>query len=298
MTENVIAQRRNNGKAKARSAASKALSYAFLILTAVVVLFPFYIALVTSFKTRVEAMNVEFTWWPKEFSLHGYKDVLTYKGSNAITIPLIVLGFLNTLWMVVPRSLISTVLAGMAAYAYAKLRFRAKNGMFGFLIATMMIPGVITLIPSYLMFYWLGWLTTPLPVILPPLLGGASCVFFMRQYYLGMPGEMVEAACLDGLGYFGIYFKIMFPIGMPAFWAQLVLALIGGYNEYLGPLLYLKNTNLYTLQLMLTQFSSSRSTDSAAVMASAMVALIPTVLVFVFAQKQFISGIVASGLKM
>ena len=85
---------------------------------------------------------------------------------------------------------------------------------------------------------------------------------------------------------------------MPAFWAQLVLALIGGYNEYLGPLLYLKNTNLYTLQLMLTQFSSSRSTDSAAVMASAMVALIPTVLVFVFAQKQFISGIVASGLKM
>lgn len=166
MTENVIAQRRNNGKAKARSAASKALSYAFLILTAVVVLFPFYIALVTSFKTRVEAMNVEFTWWPKEFSLHGYKDVLTYKGSNAITIPLIVLGFLNTLWMVVPRSLISTVLAGMAAYAYAKLRFRAKNGMFGFLIATMMIPGVITLIPSYLMFYWLGWLTTPLPVIL------------------------------------------------------------------------------------------------------------------------------------
>lgn len=113
----------------------------------------------------------------------------------------------------------------------------------------------------------------------------------MRQYYMSVPGDMTEAAAIDGLGYFGIYFRIMLPIGMPAFWAQFVLAFVGGYNEYLGPMLYLKNAQLLTLQLALSQFSSSRMyTDPGAVMSAAIVALVPTVLLFIGAQKQFISG--------
>lgn len=298
MTDTKIAAK-SNKLARGKKIAKKGGCYFFLAACAFIVLFPFYVAVVTSFKFPAEANNLDFTWWPTEFTFNGYKDVFTYRGGNTVEGPLILLGFLNTVWMILPRSLISTVLAGMAGYAYAKLRFRAKNGMFGFLMATMMVPGVITLIPSYLLFYHLGWLNTPLPVILPPLLGGTASVFFLRQYYMGVPSDMMDAASVDGLGYFGIYFRIMFPIAMPAFWAQFVLAFVGGYNEYLGPMLYLKNASLLALQLALQQFSSSRQyTDPSAVMAAALCALVPTVALFIAAQKQFISGIVTSGLKL
>ena len=168
MTERkILRQNRENSRAKLERAAKKTGCYLFLFLCCFIVLFPFYIAAVTALKPPAEANSLDFTWWPESPTLNGFKDVFTYKGGNTVSVPLLLLGFVNTMWMVLPRSLISTVLAGMAAYAYAKLRFRAKNAMFGFLLTTMMVPGVITLIPSYLLFYRLGWLNTPLPVILP-----------------------------------------------------------------------------------------------------------------------------------
>ena len=180
MTERkILRQNRENSRAKLERAAKKTGCYLFLFLCCFIVLFPFYIAAVTALKPPAEANSLDFTWWPESPTLNGFKDVFTYKGGNTVSVPLLLLGFVNTMWMVLPRSLISTVLAGMAAYAYAKLRFRAKNAMFGFLLTTMMVPGVITLIPSYLLFYRLGWLNTPLPVILPGLLGGTASVFFM-----------------------------------------------------------------------------------------------------------------------
>ena len=288
-----------NRVAKIKVCAIRILSYAALCLCALIVLFPLYIALITSFKPQAEANNLDFTWWPKEFTLSNYSDVFTYTGGNTVSAPLIIVGFLNTMWMILPRSFVGTVVAGMAGYAFANLRFRIKGPAFGFLMTTMMVPGVITLIPSYLLFYNLGWVQTPLPIILPGMFGGVTAVFFMRQYYLGVPSDMMEAASIDGLGYFGIYFRIMFPMAMPAFWAQFVLAFVTGYNEYLGPLLYLKNASLITLQLALQQFSSSRAaTSPGAVMAAVIVALVPTVALFIGAQKYFISGIVTSGVKM
>lgn len=273
--------------------------YLILTVCALGVLFPLYIALVTSFKTQAEANSLDFTWWPKQFTFGNYGDVFTYTGGNTVSAPLILVGFLNTMWMILPRTVVGTVAAGMAGFAYAKMRFRVKGSMFGFLMATMMVPGVITLIPSYLIFYGMNWVNTPLPIIIPGLFGGVSAVFFMRQFYMGVPSDMMEAASIDGLGYFGIYFKIMFPIAMPAFWAQFVLAFVTGYNEYLGPMLYLKDASLLTLQLALQQFSSSRSAVSpGSVMAAVVVALIPTVALFIGAQKYFISGIVTSGVKM
>ena len=291
-------------KAENRSAAvikytKRVLVYAFLGLCALAILFPFYIAVITSFKPFTEANNVEFTWWPKHFTLHGYADVFTYTGGTTVNSPLVLLGFFNTLWMVLPRTIVGTLVSGMAAFAYAKLNFRVKKISFNLLLLTMMVPGVIMLIPSYMLYYWYGWLNTPLPVIIPSLLGGTSAIFFIRQYYLGVPNDMMEAAQLDGLGYFGTYFYIMLPIAMPAFWAQFIIGFISGYNEYLGPMLYLKEASLLTLQLALQQFSSSRgNTDPGAVMSAALVALVPTITLFVIAQKQFISGIVTSGLKL
>lgn len=288
-----------NRRAKIQRYAMRVIVYAILIVCALGVLFPLYIALITSFKTQAEANSLDFTWWPQKFTAGNYADVFTYTGGNTVTAPLIIVGFLNTLWMILPRALVGTVVAGMAGFSYAKLRFRAKSPMFGFLMTTMMIPGIITLIPSYLIFYYMHWVNTPLPIVIPGLFGGVTAVFFMRQYYMGVPSDMMEAASIDGLGYFGIYFRIMFPIAMPAFWAQFVLAFVTGYNEYLGPMLYLKDAHLLTLQLALQQFSSSRlATSPGAVMAAVIVALVPTVALFIGAQKYFISGIVTSGVKL
>ena len=288
-----------NKNAKIKKALGKLFVYAFITFACLIVLFPFYIAIITSFKKPVEADSLTFTWWPKDFTWAGYKDVLTYKDSSRDAIPPILRGFINTLWMVLPRTFISTLLSGMAGFAYAKLDFKFKKGMFASLLSTMMIPGVITLIPSYLLFYELRWINTPLPIILPALLGTTGAVFFMRQYYLSVPSDMMEAASIDGLGYFGIYFKIMFPIGMPAFWAQFVLAFVAGYNEYLGPMLYLKKPDIYTLQIALQTYASSRqSSNPGGVQASAIIALIPTLALFFLAQKQFVSGIVTSGMKI
>ena len=288
-----------NKSAKVKKALGKAFVYAFIGFACLIVLFPFYIAVITSFKKPFEADSLDFSWWPNEFTWQGYKDVLTYKDSHRDVIPPILRGFLNTLWMVLPRTFVSTLLSGMAGFAYAKLDFKFKNGMFACLLSTMMIPGVITLIPSYLLFYELGWINTPFPIILPALLGTTGAVFFMRQYYLSVPSDMMEAASIDGLGYFGIYFKIMFPIAMPAFWAQFVLGFVGGYNEYLGPMLYLKKPEIYTLQIALQTYASSRqSSNPGGVQASAIIALIPTLVLFFLAQKQFVSGIVTSGMKI
>ena len=299
MTDVKMDKKRANQAAKIKKYIAGGAVYFFLALMAFIVLFPFWIALVTSFKLPAESLSLDFTWWPETFTLNGYIDVFTYVGGNTVQTPLIILGFINTMWMYLPRAVIATVLAGMAGFAYAKLRFRAKNAMFGFLMATMMLPGVITLVPSYLLFYYYDWLNTPLPVIMPGLLGGVSAVFFLKQYYVGVPSDMMDAASVDGLGFFGIYFRIMLPIAMPAFWAQFVLAFVTGYNEYLGPMLYLKSASLLTLQLALQQFASSRQySDPGAVMAGTLIAIVPTVALFVFAQRYFISGIVTSGLKL
>lgn len=299
MTDVKMDKKRANQAAKIKKYIASGAVYFFLALMAFIVLFPFWIALVTSFKLPAESLSLDFTWWPEAFTLNGYIDVFTYVGGNTVQTPLIILGFINTMWMYLPRAVIATVLAGMAGFAYAKLRFRAKNAMFGFLMATMMLPGVITLVPSYLLFYYYDWLNTPLPVIMPGLLGGVSAVFFLKQYYAGVPSDMMDAASVDGLGFFGIYFRIMLPIAMPAFWAQFVLAFVTGYNEYLGPMLYLKSASLLTLQLALQQFASSRQySDPGAVMAGTLIAIVPTVALFVFAQRYFISGIVTSGLKL
>lgn len=274
------------------------LSYAILIFSVILVLAPLYIVLITSLKSRIEAMSADFTWWPKNgLDFHGYAEVMTYR-SGSDSIPTIVRGFINTLIVVVPTAVVGTLIASLSAYSFSKINFGAKNVLFGILLATMMIPGTIMLVPSYTIYDKLGWVDTRLPLMLPGMFGGASCVFFMRQFYSGIPDDLIEAAKIDGMSYLTIFFKVMMPLSMPAFFAQLVLSFVGGYNDYMGPLLYLQSPSKYTLQIALSFFQGTYSTDWATVMAGAVVSLVPTVLIYLFAQKYFISGIATSGLKI
>ncbi len=276
--------------------AKKAVTHALLILFLLWILIPFYIVIVTSFKSLEEANSPNFTWFPvKGFSFEGYKRVFESPIANSYTA--ILTGFWNTLWIIIPPTLIGLTTSALAAYAFAKLRFRGKNILFGVLLSTMMIPGIVTLVPSFTIYDVIGWRKTPLPLMIPGMFGAAACVFYLRQFFMGIPTETLEAARIDGLGYLGIFFRMMVPLAVPALIAQGVLGFVGGYNDYFAPLLYLTQPPMQTLQIALTTFVSQYNADWPAIMAGTIVALLPTVAIYIVAQKYFIEGIATSGLK-
>lgn len=285
-------------RTKAKRVTSEVITYAVLIIVALSILLPLYIVFVTSLKGKTEAMDPSFTWWPKEMDLHGYKEVFTYTSGSDDAVPTVIRGFINTLIIALPTSIIGVVVAALAAFAFAKLEYRSKNLLFTVLVGTMMIPGTITLVPSLVIFDKLGWIDTFLPLMVPAFFGGASCVFFLRQFYFTIPNDLMDAAKIDGLGNFGIFFTIMLPLSMPALIAQFVLAFVGSYNAYLGPLMYLHSPENYTLQIALQFFKGTYTTDWAVVMAGAAVSLVPTLLLYLFGQRYFIEGIATSGMKI
>jgi len=273
----------------------KVFVYIFLVLFALWILVPFYIVLVTSVKTTAEVLRPNFTWFPTEgFYFGGYASAFGSVGdSTGMTL---IKGFFNTLWIVLPPTLIGLTTSALAAYAFAKLKFRGKHIIFGVLMATMMIPGMVTFVPSFVIFDNIGWNHTPLPLMIPGMFGAAACVFYLRQFFMGIPSETLEAARLDGVGYFGMFFRMMLPLAVPALIAQGVLGFVGGYNDYLGPILYVKSTEYATLQVVLSQLTSQK-TEQNVQMACTVIALLPTIIIYLVAQRYFIEGIAVSGLK-
>jgi multiple sugar transport system permease protein len=250
--------------------------------------------LISSVKKQEETIG-GFTWWPNlGFSWNGYANVFKKVASSTS----IVEGFFNTLWIIIPPTLIGLFSSSLAAYAYAKLQFRGKKVMYAVLMATMMVPSIVTLVPSYILWDYLGITQTApfIPLMIPGMFGSAACVFFMRQFFCGIPNELIEAAKIDGLGYFGIFIQIVLPLSVPALLSQGILGFVGGYNDYFGPLIYL-TTDYQTLQIALSVFSDRYVGDWPSILAANVVAILPTVLIYIAAQKYFIEGVATSGLK-
>ncbi len=299
MTDNLNYKLNAPQRAKTKRIVGKVLIYLALVIFAIWILAPFSIVIMTSFKTWQEATDPEFSFFPKEFTFQGYKEVFTYTASAGdFQMPIMLRGFINTLIIIIPPTILGLFCSAISAYAFAKLRFKGKNLLFGFLLLTMMIPGTIMLTPSYMIYDMIGWTDTPLPLMIPGMFGAATCVFFMRQFYSGIPTELIEAAKLDGMGYFKIFWKIMVPLSVPALFAQGLLGFIGGYNDYFGPYLYLQDPEWYTLQIALKSFQGSYSSNVPTIMAGSIVALIPTLVIYAVAQNYFIEGIATSGMKL
>lgn len=272
----------------------KTIIYTGLILFSLFVLFPFAIMLISSYKHKEETIG-SFTWWPEMgFTLQGYENAFEKVASSTS----IVEGFFNTLWIIIPPTIIGLLVSTLAAYAFAKLRFRGKKVMFGLLIATMMVPGIATLVPSYIIWDYLGvTVDAPfVPLMIPGMFGAAACVFFMRQAIFAIPDSVIEASRIDGIGPFGCFLKIVLPLVKPALLSQGVLGFVAGYNDYFGPLIYLKS-DYQTLQIAVSVFSDRYSGDWPSILAANVVAIIPTVLIYIFVQKYFIEGITAGGEK-
>ncbi len=284
-----------NNKRK-RFSIGKFLTYFTLTLIAVITILPFLVVISTSFKTSTEAIATEFSLIPKEWSTEGYEIFLTAKDNYGASI--LISGLMNTLQIMILPVFGGTLISSMAAFAYAKLNFKGKEVMFKVLLATMMIPGTIILIPSYILYSYVGWVDTYLPLVLPGLFGSAGTIFFLRQYFSGISSELLEAGKIDGLSYVGCFFRIYAPLAKAPICAQALLAFVGVYNDYMGPKTYLLSAEwLHPLQVVLTRFQRDFSQDFHAIMASTIIVMIPTMVIYLLTQKTFIEGVASGGIK-
>ena len=278
----------------AKSVLITVVRYILLALTAFFVFAPFYIMFATSIMSPYEAQGASFKFWPEEPSLMMYKRVLIEE-SNGYSI---VLGFLNTMLYYGPSSLVGVFVSAMSAFAFAKMKFPGRTVMFSVLIATMTIPNNLGLLTSYLIFDKLHWIGTPLPVMIPRLFGTISVVFFLRQYYMAIPDDLIGCAKIDGAGWFGIFMRIMVPISIPVMAAQFILYFITGYNDYMGPMLYLPNAELATLQLVLAQYEDPYIQNWPLRMAGCLVAMVPMIVLYLASQKFLLKDLqISAGLK-
>lgn len=292
---------KNNSKKRADLIAN-VITHLVLIVFALGIIIPFFMVVIISlYKSNYLATRTPFVWFPKwselDFSAFGrvLNDSTYYVEVTGMS--MVVTGLLNTLKIALPTLVIGMFSSSISAYAFAKMRFPGKSVIFMILLGSMMLPGIIMMVPSYVIYSTVGLTNTYFPLIVPGMFGSAACVFFLRQFFMGLPTELVEAAKIDGMSHFGIYLRIILPLAMPAVLAQTVLGFLAIYNDYLGPLIYLSEERKYTLQLALNMFSTAANSDLPRVMAACIMAMLPTIILYLIAQKYFIQGIALSGLK-
>ena len=282
----------------------RTLVFAVLILYTVFLFFPIFTILLTSFVPSNElATSTDFIWWSDNFTLDAYKTIFAYDSYiDTVGAPGLLLGFFNTMWLTLIPLLMGLMVAGFSAYAFSKVNFPFKEKLFKFSVIIRSIPlgafGVI----SYVFYSAIGWTGENgfLPLLIPGMFGSIGTMFFLRLFFDGIPNSLIEAATLDGAGFFQCFFKIMWPLAKPAFIAQFIFGFVGGYNSYLGPLLYLQNEPKFvTLQLYLSQIRSLFPTAGSENIysAAAILGMLPLVIIYCCMQKYFIEGVTAGGVK-
>ena len=236
-------------------------------------------------------------------NLDAYKTIFAYDSYMDLTgLPGLVLGLFNTLWLTLVPLILGLLVAGLSAYAFSKSDFPFKEKLFKFSVIIRAIPlgafGVI----SYVFYSAIGWTGENgfMPLLIPGMFGGIATMFFLRLYFDGISNSLIEAATLDGAGFFRCFKDVMLPLAKPAFFAQFIFGFVGGYNSYLAPMLYLQNQPKYvTLQLYLSEIRSlfPNAGSENIYCAAAILGMLPLILIYCFLQKYFIEGIATGGVK-
>ena len=262
--------------------------YVLLILIAALMLIPFVWMLSASFKLNKDVFTFPIEWIPSNPRPQNYVDIWT-------RIPL--LTFIgNTAKLTIIVTLLQLFTSSFAAYAFAKLQFKGKNVLFLGYIATIALPWQAYMVPQFMMLRSWGLNNTHLAIILLQAFS-AFGVFLMKQFYEGVPSELCEAARIDGLSEYGIWARIMLPLSKPAISTLIIFTFVSTWNDFLGPLIYLTETELKTIQIGLRMFISQYSAEYGLIMAASVIALIPVLIVFLSLQKYFVQGVASAGLK-
>ncbi len=264
------------------------LIHIVLILGAVTMLVPFYWMLVTSLKTLVESTQVPPTLWPQTFVWTNYSDVWNSLPFAAF--------YVNTFGMIFFRIIGSVFFSAVAAYAFARLEFPGRDVLFGLVLVTMMIPGQLFLIPQYELVAKLGQVDTLFALVMPGLVS-AFGTFLLRQFFLGIPKELEEAAILDGCSRWQIFWKVMLPLARSGLVALGIFTALFAWKDLMWPLIV--NTSLDEMPLAsgLASLQGQYSTNFPQLMAGSVIAIWPMVVLFIIFQKQFIQGVAGTGSK-
>lgn len=264
------------------------ITFVLLTVGAIIMMYPLVWMLFTSLKPFTEVYT---TFFPSVIKFDAYRIIW-------IELPL-VRGFLNSFLTTVPVVLVQVFVSAMAAFAFAKLKFKGKNVLFMALLATMMIPFTVIMIPQVMVFKSLGLLNNIMAVTIPKMFGAVMTVFFLRQFLYGVPDSLLEASKLDGGGYTVTFIKIVLPLIMPALATQCILSFIGNWNDFLGPLLFIREKDWYTLPLIINEYAGNNGLSEfiPKLMAASLVSMVPIIIVFAAFQKKIISSIVFSAVK-
>ncbi len=273
-----------------RSVARNPFLWVLLTLLSIVFLGPLAVMGLTSLKTTGEAQSADPTLLPTEWTTRAY-DVLFNSPDNPV-----LRWFANSLLAAGAHALLVVTTASLAGYALARMDFPGKKLIFAAIISTMFVPGFIFLMPNFLMLDRLGWLDTLLAIVVPGA-AGAFGVFFMRQFFLSLPKEFEESARIDGAGPFQTFRRIIVPNAMPAMVTLLVLSFLANWNDFVWPLYVLFSDSSLTLPIGLSKLQGAYTIDYPVIMAGAVIASLPVLLLYVFVQRYVIEGVASSGVK-
>jgi multiple sugar transport system permease protein len=283
------AVRMNPQRHRVRKVGRQSFSYLILGIGGLVILFPFFWMLSTALKKPADVFRMPPRWLT-EPQFGNFAEALRlvpfyqYTVNTVIVVSLVVFGTLLS--------------CSFTAYGFARLRAPGRDAIFLVLLATIMLPTTVTLVPTYIMFNYLGWINSLSPLIVPAFFGVPFFIFLLRQFYLTIPQELEDAARIDGASYFRIWWSIMLPLSKPALATVAVFTFVATYNDFFGPLIYLTDESKWTIAVALSYFNGSPriGPQMNLLMAATAMAAVPSILVFLFAQRYFVRGIVLSGI--
>lgn len=259
-------------------------------LIAVLFVVPLVWMVLSSLKTAPEVFARPFHWLPARVQWQNYATVWMNEEASMLR------AFANTLYIALFSIIGQMLISSLAAYSFAKINFKGKQVVFMLFLSSMMVPSQLTIIPRFMLFKTIGLYNNLWAIILPAFFGATS-IFMLRQFYMGLPNDLIEAAKIDGAGHLRIFLRIMLPLTKAALMSLIILAFISSWNEYMAPLIFLVKKELYTVSQNIQWYMLDEFKEHNLTMAAATSAIVPVVILFIVGQKYFVEGIATSGVK-
>ncbi len=269
---------------------SRIMTWVILLAGAILMILPFVWLVSSSLKLQTRVFEFPPHLIPNPIRFQNYVDALTYKPFH--------LYVANTFFIVLLNEVAVLFSASLCGYSFARIRFPGRDIFFALVIGTMMLPEVVKMVPTFIIFSRLGWINTFLPLTVPLFFGGdAFNIFLFRQFFRTIPEELADAARIDGCSEFGIYWRIMLPLAKPVLTTVAIFTFINAWSDFMGPLLYLNSPDLFTVSVGLSTFKSTMATRWDLLMAAATATTLPIIVIFFAAQRYFVKGVVMTGIK-
>ncbi len=273
-----------------RELINKIIKTCLVFLVAILFVMPLAWMVTSSLKSTKEVFSNDWKWLPEVWRWDNYKTVWTDADVSMLN------AFENTVFITIISTVVQLAISSMAAYAFAKINFKGKGIVFGLFLCTMMMPAEVTIVPRFMIFKTVGLYDNLWSVILPHFFN-ASSIFMLRQFYLALPNDLMEAAKIDGAGHPRIFLNILMPLTKSSLISLAMLSFISCWNEYMAPLIFLAKKNLYTISQVVRWYLLDDLHRYDLTMAAATSTIIPILILFVFCQKYFVEGIATSGVK-